>query len=90
MLGVDVKRGIALIDKSFALQAKDYNLAGKGRVDLNYWLRGTGGTPQGQEGLGLSLSVVVGGFRVEGHIATPKIRARRAVGLCPLLSWVTH
>ena len=72
ILGVDVKRGIALIDKSFTLQAKDYNLAGKGKIDLNTGYVDLAAQPKAKKGLGLSLSTLVGGFRVKGHIATPK------------------
>ncbi len=72
VLGIDVKRGIALIDKSFTLQANDYNLAGKGRIDLNSGYVELAARPKAKKGIGLSLSSLVGGFSVEGHIATPK------------------
>ncbi len=72
VLGIDVTRGIALINKSFTLEAKDYNLAGKGRIDLNSGYVELAARPKAKKGIGLSLSSLVGGFSVEGHIATPK------------------
>jgi len=72
VLGVDVKRGVALINKSFTLQARDYNLSGKGKIDLNTGYIELSARPRAKKGLGISLSSVIGGFSVEGHIATPK------------------
>jgi hypothetical protein len=72
VLGVDVNRGIARINQSFTLEAKDYNLAGKGKIDLNTGYVELAARPKAKKGLGISLSSVIGGFRVEGHIATPK------------------
>lgn len=72
VLGVDVKRGVALINKSFTLQARDYNLSGKGKLDLNTGYVELAARPRAKKGLGISLSSMIGGFRVEGHIATPK------------------
>lgn len=72
VLGIDVRRGIARINKSFTLQARDYNLAGKGEVDLNTGYVELVARPKAKKGLGISLSSMIGGFRVEGHVATPK------------------
>ena len=72
VLGVDVKKGIARINKSFTLQAKDYNLAGKGKIDLNTGYVDLAAQPRAKKGLGLSLSTLVGGFKIQGHIAAPK------------------
>ena len=67
-----MRNGIARLNKSFALQAKDYNLAGKGEIDLNTGYVNLSARPKARKGLGISLSSMIGGFRVEGHVATPK------------------
>ena len=72
VLGVDVNKGVAKANRSFAMQAKDYNLAGKGEIDLNTGYLDIAVYPKARRGIGLSVSTLVGGFKIKGHLATPK------------------
>lgn len=71
VLGVEMERGVARIRRSFTLQAKDYNMAGNGRLDLNTGFIDLKVYPKARKGLGLSVSTVVGGFKMKGHLAAP-------------------
>jgi hypothetical protein len=73
VLGVDIQNGIASIKQTLTLQAKDYNLGGNGRVDLNTGFVDIKVVPRARKGLGLSISTIVGGFKVRGHMATPDL-----------------
>ena len=76
VLGVEVDKGVARADRSFAMQARDYNLAGKGEIDLNTGYLDIAVYPKARRGLGLSVSTLVGGFKVNGHLATPRVGVR--------------
>lgn len=71
VLGVDVLNGVANVNRSFAMEARDYNLGGRGRVDLNTGYVDLAVSPRARRGLGLSVSSLVGGFNIQGHMATP-------------------
>lgn len=71
VLGIDVREGVLQIDKSFAMESSSYNLAGRGEIDLNTGYVDLSVRPRARKGLGLSLSTLVGGFRIKGHMATP-------------------
>lgn len=71
VLGVDVERGLAGVNKSFTMQAKDFNLAGNGKLDLNTGLVDLKVYPKARKGVGLSISTMVGGFKIKGHLAAP-------------------
>jgi hypothetical protein len=59
------------VNKAFAMQAKDYNLAGNGTIDLNTGAVDVRVNPKARKGLGLSISTIVGGFQIKGNMATP-------------------
>ena len=71
VLGIEVEKGQARVNKSFTMQAKDYNLAGKGEIDLNTGVVDLVVYPKARKGLGLSVSTLAGGFKIKGHIAAP-------------------
>ncbi len=73
VLGVEVESGVARVDKAFTMQAKGYNLAGDGRIDLNTGLVDFTVYPKARRGLGLSVSTLAGGFRVNGHLTAPNL-----------------
>ncbi len=71
VLGIDINKGVARVNKAFAMQAKDYNLAGNGTIDLNTGAVDIRVNPKARKGLGLSISTIVGGFQIKGNMATP-------------------
>ncbi len=71
VLAVDVVKGVATANKTFTLQADDYILAGKGKLDLNNGFVDIKVYPKARKGIGFSISTLVGGFRIKGHLATP-------------------
>ena len=71
VLGIDISNGLASVSKSFTMQAKEYNLAGNGRIDLNTGIVDIKVAPKARKGLGLSISTLVGGFKIKGNMATP-------------------
>lgn len=73
VMGIDIRNGIANIKQTLSLQAEDYNLGGNGRVDLNTGFVDIRVVPRARKGLGLSVSTIVGGFKVRGHMATPDL-----------------
>ncbi len=74
VLGVGIERGIISARKTVTLQARDYNLVGKGSVDLNTGYVDLVVSPKARKGLGLSVSTIVGGFRIRGNMATPDFK----------------
>ncbi|MDJ0955332.1 MAG: AsmA family protein [Arenicellales bacterium] len=86
VLGVDVDKGVARVNRSFAMQARDYNLAGKGEIDLNSGYLDIAVYPKARRGLGLSVSTLVGGFKINGHLATPRVGVRGGGFLTAMLT----
>ena len=86
VLGIEVDKGVVRADRSFAMQARDYNLAGKGEIDLNTGYLDVAVYPKARKGLGLSVSTLVGGFRIKGHLATPKFGVRGGGFLTAMLT----
>lgn len=81
VLGVDVKNGIATAKDTFTMQSSEYNLAGKGQINLNTGSVDVFVVPKPRKGLGLSVSNLVGGFKINGNLATPKFGIRGGHGL---------
>ena len=73
VLGIDISNGVARIDKSFTMQAQDYNLAGNGTIDLNTGIVDVKVIPKAKKGLGVTISSVIGGFQIRGNMATPDL-----------------
>jgi uncharacterized protein involved in outer membrane biogenesis len=73
ILGIDISNGVAQFDKGLALQSEDYNLAGNGSIDLNTGAVDIKVSPKARKGLGLSISTIINGFKVQGHMATPDL-----------------
>jgi hypothetical protein len=55
------------------MQAMNYNLAGTGKIDLNTGQVDIVVVPKPRKGLGLSISSLVGGFKIKGYMDTPDI-----------------
>ena len=71
VLGIDVNKGVARVNRAFTMQANDYNLAGNGTIDLNTGAVNIKVNPKARKGIGLSISTIVGGFKIKGNMATP-------------------
>lgn len=73
VLGIRIKDGVVEARKSFSMQALNYNLAGNGKVDLNTGQVDIVMVPKPRKGLRLSISSLVGGFKIKGYMDTPDI-----------------
>jgi len=74
-IGIRIDNGVVEAPNTISMQALDYNLAGKGMINLNTGQVDIEVVPKPRKGLGLSVSSLVGGFNVKGYIDTPDIGA---------------
>ena len=72
VFGAEIENGVVKAKRTVAMQASDYVLVGKGSLDLNTGQMNFVVLPKARKGIGLSISSIAGGFRVEGNIATPQ------------------
>jgi hypothetical protein len=68
VLGIDIKDGIATIDRSIALQSKRFNVGGRGQVDFKKGTLRLEMRPRARKGLGISASTFTGGFKISGKL----------------------
>ncbi len=70
VFGVEFRDGIATMDRSFALQSERFNVGGSGQVDLNKGTIHLQLRPRARKGLGISASMLTGGFKISGKLGT--------------------
>jgi hypothetical protein len=68
VFGIDIKDGIATMDRSIALQSKGFNVGGGGQVDLKKGTLHLEVRPRSRKGLGISASMLTGGFKISGNL----------------------
>ena len=58
------------MDRSIALQSKRFNVGGSGQIDLNKGTIALEMRPRARTGLGISASLITGGFKISGKLTS--------------------
>ena len=74
VLGLGVEDGVATIDDTLVLEAEQFTVHGYGKIDLARESIDLEVRPFPTTGLGLSVSELIGGFRVAGPLAKPQVQ----------------